>query len=135
MSLIVHAIAPEVIAETVAAKLAQFERHRLTDHAELTQVKQEYAACIASGQPSRWKGNPVPDEARARADIDATYARFVKEEREHYARVRVVEKVGNPQKGVQFFLIYGDAPNEGPGGTGGFDTFEKAQTWFTNQGR
>jgi chorismate mutase len=62
--------------------------------------------------------------------------RRIAQERDVYAKVRIVELCGTHAPERPFHIVYGDEPDDATGvTTGGFETLEKAQGWFTNQGR
>lgn len=67
-------------------------------------------------------------------DIDAMYDKWIKQEREHYAKVRIIRLANTPK--VSYVLVYGDVVDaEVTSGTGPFDTLSKARAWFLRGGR
>lgn len=117
-----HDLDAAAVTAQVASKIEWNEatRQRLTV---------ETGKALASYETATvWSGRK-PDPAYIDPMIDAWNAR----EREHYARVRVIEL---PQAGKRFILVYGDEDDETVGsGTGPFETLDAATAWFMNGGR
>lgn len=130
VSTVRHEIDPAVVSETIAAaidKKTEFDRTMRTANAKR---REAYEAAIAKGDA--WKGHVPQTEAEEEAFLQEMLA----EEREVYAKVRIVEMVGQACDKNRFFLVYGDQPDDLTGQkTGGFISLDKAREWFTGQGR
>jgi len=118
-----HEIDPDLVRASVVSKVADYERKRTT-------FKEEAAKTLASYEASTvWSGRKPEGPGYVDPMIDGWIAR----ERDHYAKVRVIEL---PQDGKRFILVYGDEDDATVGsGTGPFESFAKAEAWFTGGGR
>jgi hypothetical protein len=113
-----------LVAKQVKKKVAHYEAQRLTSKNEARKNREAYAE-----NPKGFHHPPPSDE-----DIDAMYNEWIKREREHYAKVRVIRLAGNAKP--QYVLVYGDqADAEVTSGTGPFDKLAKARDWFLKSGR
>lgn len=123
-----HDIDPALVHAQVAAKLQEFERNRVdaVEHAKALTAR--YEADLAEGKERRWASRPTPAE-----QIEDVYKNFAYFENTFYAKVRVIEL---PKEGDRFILVYGDADDTTVNsGTGPFESFDKAASWFLNGGR
>ncbi len=124
-----HSIDPAVVADAVARKLADIDRHSQYQAKMALDLTAQYLRDVESGTASKnWAHKPSTAEEVERRRLEARA-----EEEGHYAKVRVVEL---PQEGPRFILVYGDANDDTvTSGTGPFETFELAVGWFTRLGR
>lgn len=127
---VVHPVPVSAVAASIERRIEEHERHRREDRDRQKERAAFHAQSVAESKPWPW---PVPGPAND-AEREAYFDACISKETQHYARVRVVERPAD-ESGKPFFLVYGDDPNEGPGGTGGFEDFQTAQAWFTNGGR
>lgn len=127
---IVHVVPAIAVTASIERRIEEHERHRREDRDRRKERAAFHAQSVAEGKLWPW---PVPDPSTD-AEMEAYFDACISKETQHYARVRVVERPSD-EPGKPFFLVYGDDPDEGPGGTGGFESFQAAQGWFTNSGR
>ena len=121
-----HELDPVRVQNCVERKIAdhiRFHECRLEGAEKLLAA---YNAADAQGR-RLWTR---PPELPSKALLDS----WIKEEREYYALVRVIELPIWDAK--RFLLVYGDADDDTvTSGTGPFESFEKAAQWFYKQGR
>lgn len=132
MTIVVHTLDPQRVAEAVTHRLAKIEESRQRAYAGLEETLAAHARTVAEGKT--WRGVRVP-RPEDRHELTASYDQAVAREQTHYARVRVVEDQGAAHVDRPFFLVYGDLANQGPSRTGGFTTAQAAERWFMNSGR
>lgn len=127
MTNIVHTIDPDLVQTSVDKKIDHLKK--------LCNERVEIAvAAIRKYEkdptPFEKHGLPRPENPEL---IKTGFNKMIKKELEYYALARVVEL---PQKGKRFILVYGDEDNETvTSGTGPFISYDKAEGWFTTQGR
>lgn len=125
-----HEIDPTVVAETIERAIEKKTEFGRTIQAASAKRREAYEATIAKG--GTWKGH-VPETV---AEEEAFLEERIAEEREVYAKVRIIEMVGQACEKNRFFLVYGEQPDDLTGHrTGGFISLDKAREWFTGQGR
>lgn len=91
-----------------------------------------YQKAKKDGTHVRWI-KPRTDLDADLKEIKLSYEAMIKEQRDYFSKVRVIE-LDRPEKA--FVLVYGDQKDsEVTGGTGPFDSVEKAIAWFANSGR
>lgn len=123
-----HDLDPELVQFQVHKKLAELENTRRRLREQQKDLYAQYMLDKRNGRADRW--SKVPDEI---GHVDPMIDEWVAHERDHYAKVRVIEL---PQEGNRFVLAYGDiADADVTSGTGPFETPEKAKAWFLNGGR
>jgi hypothetical protein len=121
-----HDLDPVRVQDCVERKVAD---HVRSYEYQLTEAEKSVAAYKAADAQGRrlWTR---PPELPSKALLDS----WIKEEREYYALVRVIELPIWDAK--RFLLVYGDTDdNTVTQGTGPFESFEKAADWFYKQGR
>jgi nucleotide-binding universal stress UspA family protein len=124
-----HEIDPAVVSDTIAKAIAKKAEYGEMMRTSCVKERSTHQEAIAAGR--KWAGRIPPTEAEVDAHIEAMAAK----ERDVYARVRIIEKVGDRSK-ARFFLVYGDQPDDLSGEkTGGFASLDLAREWFVNQGR
>lgn len=91
-----------------------------------------YKKAKEDGTHTKWL-KPRTDLEADLKEIKLSYEAMIKEQRDYFSKVRVIE-LDRPEKA--FVLVYGDQKDsEVTGGTGPFDSVEKAIAWFANSGR
>lgn len=127
-----HDIDADKIETSVDSQIA---RHR-----DMMQVTKQEAAktrarleAMSEADAKRLKVGKGPSSD---ADIERTYEGFIARERDHYSKVRVIERTAEPLEAKRFVLVYGDVEDSAEAsGTGPFESFDKAETWFVQNGR
>lgn len=126
-----HDIDPAAVSVSVAGKITTNQIQRVGQKRSAQQTRDRHAA--RSEEDLRRAGAKEPTSD---AEIDRIYDGFDARERDHYAKVRIIERVSEPLEDKRFRLIYGDAEDSADAsGTGPFDSVAKATEWFTNGGR
>lgn len=124
-----HEIDAAVVSDTIARAIAKKAEYGEMMRASCVKERSTHQEAIAAGR--KWAGRIPPTEVEVDAHIEAMAAK----ERDVYAKVRIIEKVGDRSKN-RFFLVYGDQPDDLSGEkTGGFASLDLAREWFVNQGR
>lgn len=126
-----HDMDPAAVNASVAGNIAANEARRIADKLQAQKTRERRAGRSEEDLRRTRSTEPTSD-----AEIDRIHDGFDARERDHYATVRIIERVSEPLEDKRFRLIYGDAPDsaEAPG-TGPFDSVANATEWFTNGGR
>jgi hypothetical protein len=126
--LIRHEIDPILVEKTINEKIQDYEDCKIKRNIEHKALLAEYAEDMKNGNTKeRWTKAPEPD-----GKIEEIYNDWIKTEKTHYAKVRVIEDPN--QKGNRFYLVYGKDKDEAKG-TGPFESIDRATDWFLKQGR
>lgn len=131
MSNIRHDLDPILVRNSVEKQIQRYESLRIQLKKEAQNALASYENDKAEGKHSHWGHIPEGD-----GYVDPMIDSWIKEEREYYSLVRIIEL---PDKdGDRFLLLYGESDYIGSllsNGTGPFPTLEEASNWFLNQGR
>lgn len=123
-----HDLDPLLVAEQIEKAIAEHERFRVELIQRELKNLEEYEQAKLDGSASRWLRVP-----EGPAWVDSWIDESIRNEREYYSKVRVIEL---PQNGKRFILVYGDADDETvTSGTGPSVSFQRAADWFLNGGR
>ena len=124
-----HDLDPAVVADAVARKLADIDRHGQYRVERAREFTAKYLKDLADGVASKnWLHQPDSPE-----DVQHRLQAQRQTEQSYYAKVRVVEL---PREGNRFVLVYGDVDDASvTTGTGPFESFDKAVEWFVRLGR
>lgn len=124
-----HDIDPAVVAEAVARRLADLDRHSQYQLERAREFSAKYLQDVADGTVSKnWTWEPRDPE-----DVERQHLESRQTEETYYAKVRVIEL---PLNGRRFILVYGDTIDATvTSGTGPFESFDKAVAWFVGLGR
>lgn len=126
--LIRHEIDPILVEKAINAQVKEYEDRKIEDKVNQQNLLEEYAEDMKNGNATkRWTKAPEPE-----GKIEKMYNDWIKTEKTHYAKVRVIEDPN--QTGKRFYLVYGKDKDEAKG-TGPFESLDKAQDWFLKQGR
>ncbi|GBG14278.1 uncharacterized protein NMK_1844 [Novimethylophilus kurashikiensis] len=88
----------------------------------------EYKKALDDGNAHLWSKVPKGDSW-----VDPYIDNEIERHLNYYSKARVLEL---PIQGNRFILVYGDAADDSfTNGTGPFESFEKAASWFNNGGR
>tara|TARA_Y100000588_G_scaffold240585_2_gene254367 strand:+ start:12521 stop:12916 length:396 start_codon:yes stop_codon:yes gene_type:complete len=127
-----HDLDPVIVSGQIEKEIK-----RLTLHMEEMLEKEKenhilYQKAKKDGTHVRWL-KPRTDLDADLKDIKLSYEAMIKDQRDYFGKVRVIE-LDRPEKA--FVLVYGDQKDsEVTRGTGPFDSVEKAIAWFANGGR
>lgn len=125
-----HDLDPVLVAEQIERKCAEHDRQRKEQMVKADKNWIDYNASVADGTVAR-KWVRAPDTA---ASIDEMYHRWIRYEREVYAKVRIIELPIKAKK--KFILVYGDTDDATvTHGTGPTESIEKSTEWFMRGGR
>jgi hypothetical protein len=124
-----HEIDPALVRAQIDRKVAHYEQQRIERKQQAQQSLEEYERTDLDKRAARWSARPQGPE-----QVDATYARWIEQEKDYYALVRVIELPAVSAK--RFILVYGNTDDATVTcGTGPFESFEKAADWFLKSGR
>ena len=125
-----HEIDPALVADSIERALVENARNGDRMRTGLRATQAAYDKAMAENRV--WRGQiPKGEEV-----VDAYVRGSDDRQRNVYAKVRIIEMIGQARPEKPFFLVYGEEPDDATGSaTGGFDTLDKAKTWFTRQGR
>ena len=125
-----HDLDPTVVSNTIARAIEKKAEYGEMMRASNDRQRTAYEAAVAEDR--KWTGRVPATEA----EIDAFIEKRATEERDIYGKVRIIEMIGRNRQMNEFFLVYGDQPDDLSGQkTGGFASLDIAREWFTNQGR
>jgi hypothetical protein len=124
-----HEIDPALVQAQVAKTIKHYEQQRIERNQQAQQSLEEYERADLDKRAARWRARPQGPE-----QVNAMYARWVEQEKDYYALVRVIELPAVSEK--RFILVYGDTDDATVTcGTGPFKSFELAADWFLKSGR
>ena len=123
-----HDLDPALVAAQVADKLEYLEQYRIDHKQRARDNITSYEAAKLVGKSHLWAHPPDSVES-----VDPIVDKWIAQEREYYAKVRVIEL---PKLGRRFVLVYGTSIDADViAGTGPFDTLDAAASWFFKSGR
>jgi hypothetical protein len=124
-----YEIDPALVRAQIDRKVAHYEQQRIERNQQAQQSLEEYERADLDKRAARWRARPQGPE-----QVNAMYARWIEQEKDYYALVRVIELPGVSNK--RFILVYGDTDDATVTcGTGPFESFELAADWFLKSGR
>jgi len=124
-----HEINPALVRAEIDKKVAELERLRIEWKEKALRLLDEYELAKANSSALRW--SRVPEGP---GYVDPTIDRWIRQELDYYALVRVIE-MPRPS-GKRFLLVYGDADDSTVSeGTGPFESYAAASDWFLKSGR
>jgi hypothetical protein len=129
---IVHKFDPKLVKEQLAKKIKYYKEQCADQVKRANESMAFYKQCQKDGTVSR---NFVREPTSAKFE-KILYKEWIDTEINYYATVRVVELPTRSRK--RFILVYGDVNNktvERGGGTGPFDSLQKAFDWYLRGGR
>lgn len=120
-----HNIDPLLVALQVEGKIHHYKQELVRRRTEADVAIEKYKVT-----PELFTG--VHDEAFY-SYLEPMYIRWIQEEREHYAKVRVIKFADR-----KYLLVYGNTNDntvKRGDGTGPFKTLREAKQWFLGGGR
>ena len=126
-----HEIDADSVAASVASQIAGNESRRLRSKEQAAASRVKRASMSEADLRRNGSRAPASD-----AEIDQYADGYNARERDHYSKVRIIERISDPLDEKRFRLVYGDVEDSASAsGTGPFDSIAKATKWFTNNGR
>lgn len=123
-----HDIAPALVQDQIEKKVAGHELDRIRYKEDARIAINAYEKAKVEGTTAYWRRPP-----REPGDLDPLIDDRIQRERTYYALVRVIEL---PVVGNRFILVYGDVDDSTvTSGTGPFESFDAAASWFLKSGR
>lgn len=126
-----HDLTKQEVAEQTERKIQQLLSDKT--YAVKTSIENcaRYAAHVKDGNAEKyWVRRPETPEWNSEF-----YDGLISTEREHYAKVRIIELVQS-NKPKKFILVYGNADDMTvENGTGPFESIEVAKSWYLSGGR
>lgn len=118
-----HDVDQEIVKKSIESKIAWYETKRVSclawAHHNLASFEKD---------PSKWGKQPESVES-----VELFYNNAIWREVTTYSTVRVIEL---PREGKRFVLVYGGVEDAAViSGTGPFESFDAAVSWFSNNGR
>lgn len=128
-----HDLDSQRVSETILEKISRYEDTLEKNIEEEKNIHLRYKIDVEKGRGEKW-GNPRVDLESDLKRIRKIYNDFIEKEKTYFSKVRIIELPNNEEK--RFILVYGDVDDKKvKSGTGPFESIEKAEAWFYNQGR
>ena len=129
---IVYELDPGLVKEEIANKIKYYEELMAYQIEQAQKAWEVYKQCKRDGTVSKnFSREPTT------AEFEKTlYNEWIDQEINYYATVRVVELPTRRKK--RFILVYGDTDNmtvKQSGGTGPFESLDRAADWYLKGGR
>lgn len=127
-----HEIDADKVEASVDSQVARYRNMMLVTKQEAAKARTRLAT-MSEADAKRMRVGKGPSSD---ADIERLHEGFITRERDHYSKVRVIERIAEPLEAKRFVLVYGDVEDSSEvSGTGPFESFDKAETWFVQNGR
>lgn len=127
-----HEIDKEKIISSISLKVKRLKKDLINRIDEEKRIHLRYKKELEEGKAENWS-KPRIDLTSDLREIEDNYNSMIKKEEEYYSKVRIIEL---PEGEKRFVLVYGEKDDmEVTSGTGPFISIEKAEKWFSSQGR